>query len=550
MKDILPGTVFGYPQYFTISNGILFFNARSTNNNKELWKTDGTEVGTVMIKEIYPGTSNSSNPEYLTDIDGTLFFSANDGINGIELWKSDGTEAGTVMVKNINDDDDYSQPKNFINVDGIAYFTADDGIYGDELWKSDGTENGTQLVMNINTEDLSYFGGDDGSEIEDIIYTGVQLIFGAKSLGTGNELWEYTPGLQYAIITTHPEDVIICENTDASFSITADNTISYQWQVDDGTGFANISGGIYSGETTNTLTLTAVTYDYYGYKYKCLAQNTGGNIESLPATLFVYNAPTTANAGTNAENLCEGLEYTLSANEPTSEETGTWTILSGGTGTFSNQYSNTATFTADADGTFILTWTIDNGNCQSSSEVEITLAVDAENPTITCIENTTVTANQFYVYVVNGTEFDPTSTDDNCGIASIENNINVLETLENEQLSEGMHTVEWTVTDESENEATCSFTITVNAYVGINNILDNEISISPNPTTGIVNINLTDLKDLSGLSLQIIDITGKIIYSKDKACLVTIDISNQPAGIYFIKIQTENEIITRKLIKQ
>ena len=32
----------------------------------------------------------------------TLFFTANDGIHGPELWKSDGTEAGTVLVKNIN----------------------------------------------------------------------------------------------------------------------------------------------------------------------------------------------------------------------------------------------------------------------------------------------------------------------------------------------------------------------------------------------------------------------------------------------------------------
>ena len=32
---------------------------------------------------------------------GTLFFTANDGIHGLELWKSDGTAAGTVLVKDI-----------------------------------------------------------------------------------------------------------------------------------------------------------------------------------------------------------------------------------------------------------------------------------------------------------------------------------------------------------------------------------------------------------------------------------------------------------------
>ena len=50
---------------------------------------------TVRVKDIQPGSSGS-NPRYLTDVGGTLFFSADDGISGVELWKSGGTEAGTV----------------------------------------------------------------------------------------------------------------------------------------------------------------------------------------------------------------------------------------------------------------------------------------------------------------------------------------------------------------------------------------------------------------------------------------------------------------------
>ena len=53
-----------------------------------------------MVKDIDSG-SGSSYPDYLTAVGTTLYFRATDGTNGYELWKSDGTAAGTVMVKDI-----------------------------------------------------------------------------------------------------------------------------------------------------------------------------------------------------------------------------------------------------------------------------------------------------------------------------------------------------------------------------------------------------------------------------------------------------------------
>src|SRR5262249_41796597 len=54
--------------------------------------TAPTDASTVLV--------SSSSPINLINVNGTLFFTASD-INGEELWKSDGTEAGTVLVKDI-----------------------------------------------------------------------------------------------------------------------------------------------------------------------------------------------------------------------------------------------------------------------------------------------------------------------------------------------------------------------------------------------------------------------------------------------------------------
>ena len=100
LKDINPGIQSSNVCYLTEVNNKLFFAATNGLHGMELWKSDGTEAGTVMIKDIRPGAANSSIG-YLTNINGILFFVANNGSSGTELWKSDGTAAGTVMVKDI-----------------------------------------------------------------------------------------------------------------------------------------------------------------------------------------------------------------------------------------------------------------------------------------------------------------------------------------------------------------------------------------------------------------------------------------------------------------
>ena len=136
---------------FQISNAVLFI-ADDTAHGGELWRTDGTESGTGVVKDIFPGADYgvyawNDSVALLAD---TLYFTARDGIHGAELWRSDGTEEGTRLVRDIQAGSSSSEPMSFVSAGATLFFTADDGIHGRELWKSDGTEEGTVIVRDVN----------------------------------------------------------------------------------------------------------------------------------------------------------------------------------------------------------------------------------------------------------------------------------------------------------------------------------------------------------------------------------------------------------------
>lgn len=149
VKDLNSGAGNGNPVNLTNVNGRLFFRGNDGSNGNELWKSDGTTAGTMLLKNINP-TSNGSGSGQYCDVNGTLFFAANDGTNGAELWKSDGTSAGTVIVKDLTPGSGNSDLTFFSNVNGMLVFKFDDGVHGTELWKSDGTAAGTTMLKDIN----------------------------------------------------------------------------------------------------------------------------------------------------------------------------------------------------------------------------------------------------------------------------------------------------------------------------------------------------------------------------------------------------------------
>jgi ELWxxDGT repeat protein len=188
VKDIYPGSSGSSPFDLTVVNSSLFFGATDGTHGAELWKSDGSSGGTVMVKDIFPGSAGSTftGTYSLADINGIAYFNAENGANGFELWKSDGTDTGTVLVKDIYPGSNGSSPNNITNINGIAYFIVNDGAHGEELWKSDGSDMGTVMVKDIYPGSFGSF----NDPVADLTSVNGTLYFSATDGINGSELWK------------------------------------------------------------------------------------------------------------------------------------------------------------------------------------------------------------------------------------------------------------------------------------------------------------------------------------------------------------------------
>jgi ELWxxDGT repeat protein len=220
VQDLNPGSTSSSPSYLTNVNGTLFFQGNDGTHGGQLWRSNGTAAGTQMVTDY----SFGPDPAFLTNVNGSVFFTAfgpfadefqlygSDGttggtvlltdieggfpyfarlsgltnVNGTlfferdlqknQLWRTDGTSAGTQAVANV------SQAASYTNVGGTLFFSAFDSANGHQLWKSDGTTLGTQIIADINPSTNgsapSYLTNIDGA-----------LLFAANDGVTGTEPW-------------------------------------------------------------------------------------------------------------------------------------------------------------------------------------------------------------------------------------------------------------------------------------------------------------------------------------------------------------------------
>ena len=186
---------------FAVAGSQLFFEGFAQASGWEPWVTDGTTAGTRMIIDLFPGSSGSLDSLYdtgLTALGNRIIFPATDGAHGREIWVSDGTETGTHMVRDFvpGPVGMYDTAIPFLTqFAGRAFFQSFDADHGNELWSTDGTDAGTSLFYDANP-------GPPSSGVSNLTVAGTNLFWSANTTST---LW-VTDGTTAGTHALRPSD--------------------------------------------------------------------------------------------------------------------------------------------------------------------------------------------------------------------------------------------------------------------------------------------------------------------------------------------------------
>ncbi|MBN9294920.1 MAG: T9SS type A sorting domain-containing protein, partial [Flavobacteriia bacterium] len=348
-------------------------------------------------------------------------------------------------------------------------------------------------------------------------------------------------------ITAQPQNADMCASGSTFVQVTASGATAYQWEIstDGGTTWANVTNNTnYTGATTNQLTISGLGTSGSGVLYRCQVTGPCGNTATNSAVLTISDIALITSQP-SSEVVCEAVTHTFSVQADLavsyswqiSLDGSTWYDLNNST-TYSGV--NTAALTV-ANAQMNLNNTKYRcsiaGACGSS--VYTNSAVLTVNkrpevyfgiPQIACIYDSPYSINE--VTPSGGTFSGP----------GISNNL-----FNPVAAGMGNHTITYTVTENGCSSSASSI-IEVSQCLGMTDLVKNELSIFPNPTSSIVYLKGTVENYETAV---LIDNQGRMISSWDLKTTAQFDLSDFVDGYYFIRVVgKENTVVTKiQLVK-
>lgn len=303
-------------------------------------------------------------------------------------------------------------------------------------------------------------------------------------------------------VEANASETLVCSGEEVTLTATG-SSISYDWS-----GVGN--GAVQTVNPTATQNYIVTGTDANG------CQNTD-------QVNVAVNPLPTVNAGSNI-TVCEGTEVTLTANAPTAT-TVSWTggVVDG------------EAFTPST-GTTTYTVTVEDANgCENTDDVNVTVeqgpATNAGDNQTTCVNygpislSGTPTGGTFSGPGVANNEFDPAAA----GV--------------------GTHEITYVVQSSAGCDGFATMTIVVDECLSVNEYggLDNLI-LMPNPARDYVDIVVSE--NVNVKSIEVISVTGQVVTTSVASNGNThrVDLSSVNTGAYFVRITSDEEQTTRKIV--
>lgn len=577
IEETIPASVF-FLENMPQLNGTLFFTGNSNEHGRELWKTDGTAEGTSLVKDINEGPEDSGygieDHRYII-FDNQLYFLAFDGISGYEIWKTDGTEAGTVPVTDINPTGSCNC-QYFIALNDHFYFVADDGTSGRELWKSDGTTEGTMQVKDI------YPGEDNGLSNRPLAVFKDQLFFAGANQEFRTELWKSDGTAEGTVMVkdifternninrnSNPENFL--PTSDYLYFTANDSTGEKFWRTD--------------GTEAGTEKVLELEADFYSEiimaagKFLFAANDEDHGFEMWRADTNMSNpvrmtdiAPGVFNADPRMIGFLNGSLYFTAEDEDHGREI--WTLtpftpevgidMTGGELCSEEDTAGFSALVSEAGPDYSLQWLV-NGEVQSGAIAEQYSAsgfADGDEVSVQLAVSDNVWATSYSVFSdIFEISFE---TPD----ASLTLNGNILTAsegdsyrwfLNDELLDEEGQTLEvlesGTYRVEVTNEQGCSalsdpIAVVVNINSIENHSLSAEIDLYPIPASDILHIRNRSDQDLE---IELVSLEGKLFFramSYANGSVLELSLDDLSEGIYLVRLISDTTVETVKLTRQ